>query len=275
MVLEWENNLKNQYLATKYRLNLFSRVMIRDDELALKYQAGKYIGNMEPGIHSIFRFLEPIEIVFVKQGLLREKWKFSLPLSEGISVKISGNIIFSVVDPHILIKNIGYERSLFDNTTNYRVEFLSAKHVLEWFLDYIQNAIRNGIRRISFGDMFMDPNNLSLEIQNNVMELFAKMGIDFQFFSLGDMLLPEEITEAIGMKVVKEINFETLRKEIQLRKESLQIFPDTGIDPVKMRMADAFETWAQKPSEKSQGLTDLFTTIFFLSQFMKNTMSSL
>lgn len=176
-------------------------------EVALKFTAGKYTGTLSPGLNFVLPLVQALIRVDTRTRN-RDLPRQMVITRDNVTAMIDAVIYFKVVDAEKAALNVqNYENAVRDR----------AKVVL-----------RDVVGEITLDQLLGHRDEVATRVRAQVEQFVAQWGLHVELIALQDILLPENMQEAIARKAIAERDKQYVIIKSQADVESARNFAEAA-----------------------------------------------
>jgi len=264
-VLEWnhESNPGMVYHSSA-DLPFFKLILVRPYESAIFIRDGKIYATLPEGRWMIDKMpiIGRMEIIWVDLGWQKIRFGLRTLTKDGVEIGANGIVFLKVSVPEKFLTNLVTSQKLFTS------------HELEDFLsEQISSILRAEMANYDVQSLYIEREMFASVGRVKLFETCENLGLEFQTLEVAGVLLPSDVKDALQAPMIAARQAQARVSMGTAEAEILKKIHEAGVDPIKLKGAEALMKYAERPGGPSAPLSgDFLMPLVFFSLLMKDGM---
>src|SRR5260370_16232330 len=228
---------------------------------------------LPPGLHEVSRTVNvrgQIEIIWTTTGEFQLRWGIpDVMTSDRISVGASGFFSAAIIDPEVFLRNVGSNHQVFKK-----------ENMAAFAKPEVDSLLRDLVARKTVMEFQLARQEFINAAREALQPIFDRWGLEFRGLTVENQRIPEKFSEMAAQRAIvsmeKEAQIVAATEDVNLAQleaqkqyylsqadatkyyitgsaevENMRRQLSIGLDPLKLKMAEAMEILAATPSEGS------------------------
>ena len=262
-------------VAMASSLSRIQAIIVSEYERAMVLKDGMLIEQvvLPPGLYDISRTVQirgQIEIIWTATTEFQLRWGVSDVLTQDrVSIGASGFYTAAIIAPDIFLSNVAGHEQVY-----------TKEHLSQFAKPELASALRDLMARKSVMEFQLARQEFIDSSKGMLQPIFDRWGLEFRGLTIENQQIPEEFRQAaatqVKVRMEKEAQLEGAKADVDLAQleaqkryflaqaeaskfyvirdaevENMRRQISIGLDPLKLKMAEAMEQFAANPGQGS------------------------
>mgnify|MGYP001132241635 CR=1 FL=1 len=265
-VLQWDHSARpGMVYHTSADLPFFKLILVRPYESGVFLRDGKIYAVLPEGRWAIDKMplVGKMEIIWVDLGWQKIRYGLRTLTKDGVEIGANGMVQLKVSSPEKFVTNLVASRTTF-----------SSSDIEEFLSEQLSGMMRAEMANYDVQSIYVEREMFTSVARVKLDETFNALGLEFQNLEVSGILLPDPVREALQKPLIatKEAQVTVLTGTAQA--EVLAKIREAGVDPIRLRGAEALMKYAERPATGGGGGAllsgDLLMPLVFYQLLMKD-----
>ena len=237
---EWDHrtNPGMLYHLPSQQIHFIKMLIVKEYESGVFLRDGKLYAVLPPGrwVLSRMPLVGKMEFIWVDTGIKKINFGLRSLTKDGVELGANGVTYLRVSDAEKFVINLATAKELYQSEE------------LESFLrDQVNSIMRAEVANYDVQSLYLERDMFISVARVKFQEMFSDLGLDFRSIEVAGILLPDDVRDSLKkpMMAVREAQATLAIGTVDV--QLLKMMKDSGIDPIKMKGAEALMKYAERP----------------------------
>jgi hypothetical protein len=264
-VLEWDHSSNpGMIYHTSAELPFIKIMLVRPYESAIFLRDGKIYATLPEGRWVVEKMpvLGKMEIVWVDMGWQKLKFGLRTLTRDGIEIGAHGVTFLKVAGPEKFMTNLVTAKNLF-----------SSDDLEDFLLEQINSVLRAEMARYEIQSLYIEREMFAIIARAKLTETYDNLGLEFQTLEVSGFAIPDDVKSALQAPLIAEKQAKAAVSLGTAQAAVLNKIREAGVDPVRLKGAEALMKYAERPSSGSSAPLsgDVLMPLLFYGLLMKDS----